>query len=97
MSSGLGSLSENDSGGWVAYRISKAALNMYVRTLAAEMARERFTCVLFDPGWVRTDMGGPHGPTTAEDVARTFVDRIERLTRSDNGRFLDRRGRDVPW
>jgi NAD(P)-dependent dehydrogenase (short-subunit alcohol dehydrogenase family) len=97
LSSGLGSLSENDSGGWVAYRISKAALNMYVRTLAVELARERFTCVLLDPGWVRTDMGGPNGPTSPEDAARTIADRIERLTPSDTGRFLDRRGRDVPW
>jgi NAD(P)-dependent dehydrogenase (short-subunit alcohol dehydrogenase family) len=97
MSSGLGSLSGNDSGGWVAYRISKAALNMYVRTLAVEMARERFTCVVFDPGWVRTDMGGPNAPTVPEDAARKIVDRIERLTPSDTGRFLDRRGRDVPW
>lgn len=97
MSSGLGSLSGNDSGGWVAYRISKAALNMYVRTLAVEMARERFTCVVLDPGWVRTDMGGPNAPTDPEDAARRIVDRIERLTPSDTGRFLDRRGRDVPW
>jgi NAD(P)-dependent dehydrogenase (short-subunit alcohol dehydrogenase family) len=97
MSSGLGSLSHNDSGGWVAYRISKAALNMYVRTLAVELAREGFTCMLLDPGWVRTDMGGPNGPTSPEDAARMVVDRIERLTPSDTGRFLDRRGRDVPW
>jgi NAD(P)-dependent dehydrogenase (short-subunit alcohol dehydrogenase family) len=97
MSSGLGSLSRNDSGGWVAYRISKAALNMYVRTLAVELAREGFTCMLLDPGWVRTDMGGPNGPTSPEDAARMVVNRIERLTPSDTGRFLDRRGRDVPW
>jgi NAD(P)-dependent dehydrogenase (short-subunit alcohol dehydrogenase family) len=97
ISSGLASLERNDSGGWIAYRISKAALNMYVRTLAVELAHDRFTCVVLDPGWVRTDMGGPHGPTPPEDAARALVERIVRLRPSNNGRFLDRRGRPIPW
>lgn len=97
ISSGLGSLEGNASGGWVAYRMAKAALNMYVRTLAVELGREGFTCVVLDPGWVKTEMGGPDAPTPVEDVARLLVDRIERLRPDDNGRFLDRRGRPVPW
>jgi NAD(P)-dependent dehydrogenase (short-subunit alcohol dehydrogenase family) len=97
ISSGLASLEGNNSGGWIAYRISKAALNMYVRTLAVEVAHDGFTCVVLDPGWVRTDMGGPHGPTPPEDAARALVERIARLRPSESGRFLDRRGRSIPW
>ena len=97
ITSGLGSLSQNTDGGWYAYRMSKAALNMFVRTLAEELAKERFTCAVVSPGWVRTAMGGPGAPLTPEESVAAMLKVIDGLRPSDTGRFLDRRGRDVPW
>ena len=97
LSSGLGSIDRNSEGGWIAYRMAKAALNMFVRSAASELARERFLCVLIDPGWVRTDMGGRGATLTPEESVEAMLRSIERLGPSDSGRFIDRRGRDVPW
>jgi len=97
ITSGLGSLQQDTGGGWYAYRMAKAALNIFIRTLAEELARERFACVVICPGWVRTDMGGPDARLTPEESVARMLAVIDRLTPSDTGRFLDRRGRDVPW
>jgi len=57
LTSGMGSLADNT---WIAYRSSKAAVNMVMRSLAIDLAPRGITCVVVNPGWVRTDMGGPH-------------------------------------
>ena len=97
LTSGLGSISRNDSGGWIAYRVSKAALNQLTRTIAAELKREHFLCVAICPGWVSTDMGGPGASLSPEDSVAAMLKVIDGLSLKDTGRFLDRRGKDVPW
>jgi len=97
LTSGLGSVSGDNSGDWYAYRASKAALNMLMRTAAAELAREKFICVVISPGWVRTEMGGKGAPLSPEESVGAMLKVIDRLSPSDTGRFLDRRGKDVPW
>lgn len=97
LTSGLGSLQRNTDGGWYAYRMAKAALNMFIRTLAEELGREQFTCVVICPGWVKTAMGGADAPLTPEESVAAMLEVIDALTPSDSGRFLDRRGQDVPW
>jgi len=97
LTSGLGSISSNTSGGWTAYRASKAALNQLLRTIAAELAAEKFTCVAISPGWVRTDMGGPGASLSPEESVAAMLTVIGRLRLSDNSRFLDREGKEVPW
>jgi NAD(P)-dependent dehydrogenase (short-subunit alcohol dehydrogenase family) len=56
--SGMGSIADNTSGGAFAYRSSKAAVNMVMRSLAIDLAPRGITCVVVNPGWVQTDMGG---------------------------------------
>jgi NAD(P)-dependent dehydrogenase (short-subunit alcohol dehydrogenase family) len=97
LSSDLGSISGNENGGWVAYRASKAALNQLTRTMAAELKKEGFICIAMSPGWVRTDMGGPGGSLSPEDSVAAMLGVMDRLTPSDTGRFLDHRGKEVPW
>ena len=97
LSSDLGSISGNESGGWIAYRASKAALNQLTRTMAAELKKDGFICIAMSPGWVRTDMGGPGAPLTPEDSVAAMLEVMDRLTRSDTGRFLDHSGNEVPW
>jgi NAD(P)-dependent dehydrogenase (short-subunit alcohol dehydrogenase family) len=97
LTSGLGSISSNTSGGWTAYRASKAALNQLLRTIAAELAAEKFTCVAISPGWVRTDMGGPGASLSPEESVASMLAVCGRLRLSDNSRFLDREGKEVPW
>jgi NAD(P)-dependent dehydrogenase (short-subunit alcohol dehydrogenase family) len=58
ITSGMGSLADNTSGGSIAYRSSKAAVNMVMRSAAVDLARRGISCVLVNPGWVRTDTGG---------------------------------------
>ena len=97
LSSGLASLEKNREGGWIAYRVSKAALNMLVRTMAAELRPDGFTCVLIDPGWVRTDMGGRDAPTPPEKSVESMLATLDGLRPKDSGRFINSRGRDAAW
>ena len=97
ISSGLGSISENSTGGWVAYRISKTALHQVMRTLDAELSKEGLTFVLLSPGWVRTRMGGKDAPLSPEDSVRGLLKVIDRLGPKDSGRFFSERGREIAW
>jgi NAD(P)-dependent dehydrogenase (short-subunit alcohol dehydrogenase family) len=97
ISSGLGSISENSTGGWVAYRISKTALHQVMRTLDAELSKEGLVFVLLSPGWVRTRMGGKDAPLAPEDSVRGMLKVIDRLGPKDSGRFFSERGREIAW
>jgi len=97
MSSILGSIGENTSGGYDLYRISKASLNMLARGFAATSARDRKVTVLnLHPGWVRTDMGGPSAPLGIEESVRGLVNVLE-TQHGAKHLYLDYRGREIPW
>jgi len=96
LSSGLASISQNN-GGWLEYRASKAALNMSTRTVAAELAPEKFIVIALSPGWVKTDMGGAGATLSPEESVRAMLRVIDGLTPKQSGRFLDHRGRELPW
>lgn len=96
MSSQLGSIS-GSTGGWYAYRTSKAALNQITKTLAVELAKDGFVCVVVHPGWVRTDMGGAAATYSPEESVSGLVGLIEKLGPADNGRFFDFQGKTIPW
>lgn len=97
ITSGYGSISANTEGFPYYYSASKAAMNMYMRSLAAETRQWGITTVLLDPGWVRTEMGGPEAPVTPEQAVDAMIQVIDGLTARDNGRFLDWKGAEQPW
>jgi NAD(P)-dependent dehydrogenase (short-subunit alcohol dehydrogenase family) len=97
LSSGLGSLAGANSRGNVAYGMSKAALNMLTRHLAAELAAQGTTVVSVSPGWVATDMGGPAAPLEPPESVRGILNVLDGLTPAQSGSFLDHTGATVPW
>src|SRR5205085_325631 len=74
MSSGQGSLGNNERGGNDVYRGSKAALNQFMRCYAARHAGEPRAVVLMAPGWIHTEMGGPNATFTVEESIPQVVD-----------------------
>lgn len=97
MSSGRGSVSNNEKGGHEVYRGSKAALNQYMRSYAARHAGEPRALVLMAPGWIRTDLGGPDAPSSVEEAVPKVVDVLLSRQGKPGLQFLDREGRAVPW
>jgi NAD(P)-dependent dehydrogenase (short-subunit alcohol dehydrogenase family) len=97
ISSGLGSLSDNGSGGMYAYRLSKAALNMASRNMALELAHDGILSVAFNPGWVKTDMGGPSASITVDRSVQALITRIDALTTAESGGFYDWKGPVFAW
>jgi NAD(P)-dependent dehydrogenase (short-subunit alcohol dehydrogenase family) len=97
ITSGMGSLAENTSGGSIPYRSSKAAVNMVMRSLAIELAPRRILCVVINPGWVKTDMGGPGATLTPEQSVTAMRRVIETLTPERSGRFFNYDGTEYPW
>src|SRR5918996_1427519 len=88
LSSGYGSVSANTGGFPYYYSASKAALNMFMRSLAADAKRWGITTILLDPGWVSTDMGGPHAPMTPKQSVRGMIHVIATLRPQHNARFF---------
>lgn len=97
MSSGQGSVSNNDNGGHEVYRGTKAALNQYMRSFAARHADDPRAMVLIAPGWVRTDLGGPDAPLSTGDSIPKVVDVLLAQLGKPGLRYLDREGKAVPW
>jgi len=97
LSSIMGSIHENDSGGAYIYRSSKAALNMAVVSLSADLSGRGIICLLFHPGWVKSDMGGASAPLDAATSVAGMRAVIERATAADSGRFFNYDGRRLPW
>ena len=97
LSSNLGSIAENERGNFYGYRESKAALNMFTKTLAAELGPEGFTCIVLTPGWVQTDMGGPSAPLQPADSIAGMKAVLDKVTPADNGTFWSYNGSQMPW
>ena len=96
ITSRMGSITEAVPNAYV-YRSSKAALNMAVKCLSAELEEQGLIAVLFHPGHVQTDMGGQAAPVTPQKSIEGMKNQIVALTHDDNGRFLSYDGHQIPW
>jgi NAD(P)-dependent dehydrogenase (short-subunit alcohol dehydrogenase family) len=97
ITSGMGSLADNTSGGSIAYRSSKAAVNMVMRSAAIDLAPRGISCVLVNPGWVKTDMGGPGATLTPQESVTALRRLIGTFGPSHSGNFYHYDGREYPW
>jgi NAD(P)-dependent dehydrogenase (short-subunit alcohol dehydrogenase family) len=97
LSSDLGSLERTREFHTPGYALSKAALNMVTRLLAAQLGPGGSVVVSVNPGWVRTDMGGERAPLTTAESVGAMRALIERLGPADNGSFVDYAGATLPW
>lgn len=96
MSSRLASITLNEGGDPI-YGTSKTALNQLAKTLSVDLAGRGITVVAVSPGWVKTNMGGPSAPLTAETSIAGLRKVIGGLTRKDNGKFIHYDGTENPW
>jgi NAD(P)-dependent dehydrogenase (short-subunit alcohol dehydrogenase family) len=97
ITSRMGSIADNTSGGSYEYRASKAALNMANRSMAVDLGPEGFVCMVLHPGWVQTEMGGSAAPTTTDESATGLIKLIDAADSEYNGGFYDYTGQLLPW
>jgi NAD(P)-dependent dehydrogenase (short-subunit alcohol dehydrogenase family) len=97
MSSGQGSIANNENGGFEVYRASKSALNQLMRSFAARHVGDPHTLLLMAPGWVQTDLGGPAAPLTIGQSIPGVADTIDAQAGKGGLQYLDYQGRTVRW
>ena len=93
----MGSIADNSSGGSYAYRSSKAAVNAAMKSFSIDLAPRGITCVVVHPGWVRTDMGGAGGKLSPEESVKSLRALIASLKPKDSGKFFNVDGKELPW
>lgn len=97
MSSKMGSMADNGSGGSYVYRSSKAAVNAVMKSAAIDLSPKGITAVILHPGWVQTEMGGPNAEITPHESAHQLRTILARVTPADAGTFFDIDGSVIPW
>lgn len=97
LSSKMGSMADNGSGGAYIYRSSKAALNAVGVSMARDLGPQGILTLVLHPGWVLTDMGGPDAEISVTESVSAMLKTIDAATPADNGRFIDVDGSTIPW
>lgn len=97
ITSRMGSIADNDSGGSYAYRMSKAALNAAGKSLSIDLKSKGIAVAILHPGWVRTDMTGHGGLVDADESAKGLLDRMAGLNLDNSGTFWHMNGDILPW
>jgi NAD(P)-dependent dehydrogenase (short-subunit alcohol dehydrogenase family) len=97
MSSGQGSIANNNRGGFEIYRASKSALNQLMRSYAARHRDDGRTLLLMAPGWVKTDLGGPNAGLTIDESIPNLVSTVDTQRGSAGLHYLDYLGQTVAW
>jgi NAD(P)-dependent dehydrogenase (short-subunit alcohol dehydrogenase family) len=97
ITSGMGSISDNSSGGSYAYRSSKAALNAAMKSLSVDLVKRGASVIVINPGWVRTDMGGAGARLTAADSVARMRKLVDNAGPAQSGKFFNYDGSEYPW
>ncbi|TNF37915.1 MAG: SDR family oxidoreductase [Gammaproteobacteria bacterium] len=97
MSSKMGSMADNGSGGSYIYRSSKAAVNAVMVSAAIDLKPRQIKVAILHPGWVLTDMGGPQAEITVETCVNNLQHNLDKVTLSNSGSFFDIDGSVIPW
>ena len=97
ITSQMGSIADNGSGGSILYRTSKAALNAAMKSLAIDLEDQGIGVLVLHPGWVKTDMGGPNALIDARQSVAGMRQVIAQFTLAQNGSFLKYDGSSLPW
>ena len=97
ISSLMGSIEDNTSGGNYIYRSSKAALHAVTRSLSIDLRSKQIIVCVLNPGWVRTDMGGSAATLDPFESVAGMRDVIARLTLRESGYFFNYDGTELPW
>ncbi|WP_100637948.1 SDR family oxidoreductase [Marinobacter salexigens] len=97
ITSRMGSIADNDSGGRYGYRASKAALNAFGKSLAMDLKPRGIAVAQLHPGFVKTRMVNFGGLITPEESARGLVEQIARLNLENTGSFWHSNGEELPW
>jgi len=97
ISSLMGSIEDNQGGGSILYRSSKAALNAAMKSVSIDIKASGVGVLILHPGWVRTDMGGPNGLIDAPESVQGMRERISAFDLSQTGQFIKYDGTDMPW
>lgn len=97
ISSLMGSMADNGSGGSLFYRSSKAGLNAVMKSLSLDLQPQKIGVLILHPGWVKTDMGGQHAPTSAYESIAGMRHVIEGFTLEKTGSFINYKGQLLPW
>ena len=97
ITSKMGSIDDNTSGGSYIYRSSKTALNSMMRSLTHDLKNHDIATMTLHPGWVRTDMGGPGGWIDVKESVSGMIDEILNLSIQNTGRYIDYDGKPIKW
>jgi len=97
ITSRMGSIADNSSGGAYGYRMSKCALNAACKSLAIDLKAQGVAIAILHPGWVETDMTNQSGEITTKISAERLTQRIEELTMDNSGTFWHSNGEVLPW
>lgn len=97
ITSKMGSIADNSSGGSYVYRSSKAALNSVVKSLSHDVKADNISVAAIHPGWVKTRMGGPNGLIDVETSVAGISQVIEQMNQQNSGQFVNYDGNTIPW
>lgn len=97
ITSKMGSIDDNTSGGSYIYRSSKTALNSMMRSLTHDLKTNDIATMTLHPGWVRTDMGGPGGWIDVKESVSGMINQISNLSLQNTGRYIDYAGKPIKW
>lgn len=97
ITSKMGSIDDNEVGSYYAYRSSKAALNMAMKSLSIDLKADGIACAVLHPGWVQTDMGGANASVTVQESVTGLAKVIDSLNMGNTGSFWGYDGGEIAW